>query len=61
MERWRAETLPGWIDATRAYLLEHALLHPGHATALPDPRDGTRKVPAKPLDTVAEIRLPALD
>ena len=61
MERWRAETLPGWIGATRAYLLEHALLHPGHATALPDPRDGTRKVPAKPLDTVAEIRLPALD
>lgn len=61
MERWRVETLPGWIDATRTHLLGQALLLPGDASALPDPRDGTERVPAKPLDAVAEIRLPALD
>jgi hypothetical protein len=60
MERWRVETLPGWIDATRTYLLGQALLHPGNA-GLPDPRDATQHMPEKPLDTVAEIRLPALD
>jgi hypothetical protein len=61
MERWRIETLPAWIDATRTHLLGQALLRPGDAATLPDPRDGTGRVPEKPLDAVAEIRLPALD
>jgi hypothetical protein len=61
MERWRTEALPGWIEETRMHLLEHALRHPEHPVAIPDPRASTRKIPEHPLDNVAEIRLPALD
>jgi hypothetical protein len=61
MERWRSETLPAWIEQTRKYLLEHALVNPGNPVALPDPRAETRRITDKPLDLVSEIRLPALD
>ena len=61
MERWRSETLPGWIEQTRKYLLEHALLNPDNPVELPDPRAGTRRLADKPLDTIAEIRLPSID
>lgn len=61
MERWRNETLPAWIEQTRKYLLEHALLNPDNPVVLPDPRAETRRIAEKPLDTVAEIRLPAVD
>ena len=61
MERWRTDTLPAWIEQTRRYLLEHALLNPDSPVDLPDPRAGTRRLSDKPLDTVAEIRLPSVD
>ncbi len=61
MERWRSDTLPAWIAQTRTYLLEHALMNPGNAVNLPDPRAGTDRIAERPLDTVAEIRLPAID
>jgi len=61
MEHWRTDTLPAWIEQTRKYLLEHALLNPDNPVVLPDPRIETRKLAEKPLDTVAEIRLPAVD
>jgi len=61
MEHWRAATLPGWIEQTRKYLLEHALLHPNEPVTLPDPHIETRGVASKPLDTVQEMRLPPID
>ena len=61
MERWRSDVLPAWIEQTRKYLLEHALLNPDSPVVLPDPRAGTRAIAEKPLDTVTEIRLPAVD
>jgi hypothetical protein len=61
MERWRNETLPAWIEQTRKYLLEHALTSPENPIELPDPRAETRSVSDTPLDTVTEIRLPAID
>jgi hypothetical protein len=61
MERWRTETLPAWIEQTRRYLLEHALRDPEHPVILPDPRAETKRIPEKPLDKVAEIRLPSID
>ena len=61
MERWRADALPRWIEATRMALLEHALRHPENPLVIPDPRTATRKIPENPLTTVTEMRLPALD
>ena len=61
MERWRSDVIPAWIEQTRKYLLEHALLHPENPVVLPDPRAGTRRIAEKPLDTVTDIRLPAVD
>jgi hypothetical protein len=61
MEVWRTETLPAWIEQTRKYLLEHALMSPENPVVLPDPRAETRRVSDKPLDIVTEIRLPAID
>ena len=61
MERWRTETLPGWIEQTRTYLLEQALMNPGDVVDLPDPRAGTNRIADRPLDTIAEIRLPVID
>jgi hypothetical protein len=61
MERWRAETLPGWIEQTRKYLLETALMNPESPVVLPDPQAETRRLSEKPLDTVPEMRLPAID
>jgi hypothetical protein len=61
MEHWRAATLPGWIEQTRKYLLEHALLHPNEPVSLPDPHIETRGVASHPLDTVQEMRLPSID
>ena len=61
MEAWRTETLPTWIEQTRKYLLEHALMSPDNPVVLPDPRVETRRVTDKPLDTVSEIRLPVID
>lgn len=61
MERWRVEKLPAWIEQTRKFLLEHALLNPDEPVSLPDPRAETRRVADKPLEMVTEIRLPAVD
>jgi hypothetical protein len=61
MERWRSDTLPAWIEQTRKYLLEHALLNPEQPVVLPDPRAGTRPLSEKPLEKVMEMRLPAVD
>ncbi len=61
MERWRSDVLPTWIEQTRKYLLEHALLNPENPVVLPDPRAGTRSLSEKPLEKVTEMRLPALD
>ena len=61
MERWRTDTLPAWIEQTRKYLLDHALVSPENPVVLPDPRADTRRVADTPLDTVTEIRLPAID
>lgn len=60
MQDWQARTLPEWIDASRRYLLQQALLDPHGRAAAPD-ASAAAALPAQPLLAVPEMRLPAID
>ncbi len=61
MQQWQATTLPEWIDRSRRYLLQQALLNPETRTALPDAHAGMMSLPAQPLLAVTEMRLPSIE
>jgi len=61
MQEWQAGTLPEWIEQSRRYLLQRALLDPETKVSLPDAQRVTAAIPAQPLLAVQEMRLPSVD
>ncbi|MEP7041690.1 MAG: hypothetical protein ABI843_01430 [Dokdonella sp.] len=61
MQEWQMSTLPEWIEQSRRYLLQRALLDPETKVNLPDVRIATASIPSQPLFAVPEMRLPSVD
>jgi hypothetical protein len=61
MQQWQSMTLPVWIEQSRRYLLQNALMNPESRIPMPDVQGPTAVLTGQPLLSVPEMRLPPLD
>lgn len=61
MQEWQSRVLPEWIEQSRRYLLQNALLDPESRAPLADVKGPTSRLAGQPLFAVTEMRLPPLD
>jgi hypothetical protein len=61
MQEWQSRVLPDWIEQSRRYLLQNALMDPESHASLADVLGPTSTLVGQPLLAVTEMRLPPLD
>lgn len=61
MQQWQQHALPDWIEQSRRYLLQNALMNPESRAPLADMKGPTSTLNGQPLMAVPEMRLPPLE
>jgi hypothetical protein len=61
MQEWQSRALPEWIERSRNYLLQNALMDPESRVPLADVQGPTSALVREPLLAVPEMRLPPIE